>query len=277
MVRSVAVGPDGSAFVAGSVLAGFPTTPGAFSTSDGGAFVGKLNPAATNLSYSTTIPGIPFPGPFSDPNFGDGIAIDTGGNAYVTGMTRSHKMLTRADAFQRCHGGGSPQYEWDVVVVKVDPVPGPAQVFPPPCANQPSPPPPVRPPPVPTPRVLLPQTSAHNLDPGVSIVVKIIKELYRLTLFAEFTETCNVHLTGFVSFPFISAADSKETYKFKPIRRTVAANERTKFRLKLPRKALKKVAKALRRGKKLVARLKLTAIDTSGNKTVKRYKIRPKL
>src|SRR4030095_17131874 len=54
---SLAVGPDGSAYVAGKTQSpDFPTTPGAFDTTYGyiqDAFLTKLDPQGAALTYST--------------------------------------------------------------------------------------------------------------------------------------------------------------------------------------------------------------------------------
>ena len=87
----------GNAFVTGQTLSSdFPTTPGAFQTTLGGshdAFVTKLNSTGTNLLYSTYLGG-------SIPDYGNGIAVDTSGNAYVTGYTSSSDFPTTPGAFQ---------------------------------------------------------------------------------------------------------------------------------------------------------------------------------
>jgi hypothetical protein len=91
---SIAVDATGSAYVAGETRLGgasFPTTAGAFQTTPGGtsvylessdAFVTKLNPSGTGLVYSTYIGG-------SNNDGALGIAVDSSGNAYVTGNSRS--------------------------------------------------------------------------------------------------------------------------------------------------------------------------------------------
>ena len=58
--RDVAVGPDGSTYVAGWTFSrDFPTTPGAFDTTNdnGDAFVSRLDPTGSNLVYSTFLGG----------------------------------------------------------------------------------------------------------------------------------------------------------------------------------------------------------------------------
>ena len=85
----IAVGTDGSVYVAGSTgSANFPTenplqptlVGGGLFHSDG--FVLKLNPAGTGLVYATYFGG-------SEDDIAAGIAVDSQGNAYITGSTRS--------------------------------------------------------------------------------------------------------------------------------------------------------------------------------------------
>lgn len=97
----IAVDSAGSAYVSGdATAANFPTTPGAFQTTNktatpGGsnAFVTKLNPAGTALVYSTYLGGSVFEG------FGY-IALDSSNNAYITGWTGSTDFPTTAGAYQ---------------------------------------------------------------------------------------------------------------------------------------------------------------------------------
>ncbi len=84
----------------------FPITAGAFQTAPGGpsgagfndAFVVKLNPLGTALVYSTYLGG-------SGGDAGNGIAVDSSGNASVTGETYSTNFPTTAGAFQTALGG----------------------------------------------------------------------------------------------------------------------------------------------------------------------------
>jgi len=83
----IAVDSQGNAYVTGSTeFTGFPTTPGAFKTTStrAGAFVTKLDPTGTSLVYSTYLNG-------NNPGFtnGLGIAVDSAGNAHITGSTSS--------------------------------------------------------------------------------------------------------------------------------------------------------------------------------------------
>jgi len=90
----IAVDTAGNAYVTGSTGSTFPTTAGAFQTTFGGvydAFVTKLNPTGTALVYSTYLGG-------TGNDAGDGIAVDTAGNAYVTGFTESTDFPTTGPA-----------------------------------------------------------------------------------------------------------------------------------------------------------------------------------
>jgi hypothetical protein len=121
----IAVDASGHAYVTGSTQQltfpiDFPTTAGAFDTTHNGsqdAFVTKLNPSGSALVYSTFLGG-------SNDEFGRGIAVDTSGSAYVTGITGSPNFATTAGAFDTTHNGGS----FDAFVTKLNPA-GSALVY----------------------------------------------------------------------------------------------------------------------------------------------------
>lgn len=95
--RGIAVDANGSAYVTGiSSSSNFPTTPGAFQTSglDTDVFVTKLNPSGNGLVYSTVLSGdrtvLPNGGgTLSSAESGYAIAVNSLGEAYVTGETQS--------------------------------------------------------------------------------------------------------------------------------------------------------------------------------------------
>ncbi len=98
--NAIAVDSAGNTYIAGSTSSfNFPVTSGAVRTAFPPtvamvAFVAKLNPAGTALLYATYLGG-------SGVNGGDaanGIAIDSAGNAYVTGTTGSADFPTTASA-----------------------------------------------------------------------------------------------------------------------------------------------------------------------------------
>lgn len=101
---AIAVDSNGDAYVTGETNSSdFPTTVGAFQTVLPGrdnAFVTKLNPSGSALVYSTYVGGSAF-------DFGFGIAVDSGGNAYITGQTQSTNYPTTAGAFQVSSPGGT--------------------------------------------------------------------------------------------------------------------------------------------------------------------------
>jgi Ca2+-binding RTX toxin-like protein len=85
--EGIAVDASGAAYVvgtAGSHADTFPETGGPFLTNSGGddAFVAKVNPSGTALSYAGFIGG-------AGDDDGEGIAVDASGAAYVTGRTTS--------------------------------------------------------------------------------------------------------------------------------------------------------------------------------------------
>jgi len=98
----IAVDAAGNAYVTGETQdAVFPTTAGAVQTTYGGdwdAFVTKLNPSGSGLVYSTYLGG---PGL----EFGSGIALDSLGDAYIAGETRSANFPVTPDAFQPALNG----------------------------------------------------------------------------------------------------------------------------------------------------------------------------
>lgn len=102
--HDIAVDASGNAYVVGETsLADFPTTPGAWDTdlqSNRKAFVTKLNATGSALVYSTFLGGTSLYDPYSA-NRGYAIAVDSSGNAYVTGVTESTSFPTSANAFQR--------------------------------------------------------------------------------------------------------------------------------------------------------------------------------
>jgi hypothetical protein len=98
--KGIAVDRDGNAYVTGRAASSdFPTINALQSTLGSGAltnaFVSKINASGSAFVYSTYLGG----GGVGDVDFGDGIAADASGNAYVTGFTRSASFPT-ANALQ---------------------------------------------------------------------------------------------------------------------------------------------------------------------------------
>jgi hypothetical protein len=113
----IAVDSDGNAYVTGTTYStNFPTTLDALEptckgcgSSNSDAFVTKFNPTGSAVVYSTYLGG-------KKDDFGIGIAVDSDGNAYVTGQTASNNFPTK-NPLQRAYGGGS----YDSFVAKINP------------------------------------------------------------------------------------------------------------------------------------------------------------
>ncbi len=119
--NSVAADSEGNAYITGRVGSdNLPITPGAPIPSFRGgmfdAFVAKLNIEGSELLYSTYLGG-------SGNDAGFGIAVDSNGNAYVTGGTLSDDFPITANALQPISGGSL-----DAFVTKLDPT-GTALVY----------------------------------------------------------------------------------------------------------------------------------------------------
>jgi hypothetical protein len=117
--RGIAVGSLGNAYVAGQTDSiNFPVTVGAFQTTSAGgthAFVTKLNlTGSAPLDYSTYLGG-------TGPDYGFGIAVDSSGSAYVTGLTSSTNFPTTVGAFQTTFAGGIAPGGTDAFVTKFNP------------------------------------------------------------------------------------------------------------------------------------------------------------
>jgi hypothetical protein len=105
----IAVASTGAAFVAGvTCSSNFPTTGGAFQTTLDGtcdAFVTKVGASGASLGYSTFLGGSGF-------DYGNAIAIDSNGAAYVAGETGSgdFPISVHDGAFQTTIAGGNDAF-----------------------------------------------------------------------------------------------------------------------------------------------------------------------
>jgi len=111
--NGIAVDGKGNAYITGETFAGnFPRANPLKKGCDsyaGDAFLTKINPAGTAFVYSTCLGGSAY-------DNGSGVAVDSAGNAYVTGYTSSSDFPTM-DPLQPAIGGGI-----DAFVSKIDPV-----------------------------------------------------------------------------------------------------------------------------------------------------------
>ena len=108
---AIAVDAGSNAYVTGGASStDFPAVnpvPGGTCSTDGVAFVMKLNATGSSLIYSTCLGS-------GGPSVGIAIAVDTSGNAYITGETVSRDLVT-LNAAQASPGGDS-----DAFVSKLD-------------------------------------------------------------------------------------------------------------------------------------------------------------
>lgn len=91
---AVAVDSSGSAYVTGEISSGYSSRE---------VLVVKFNPAGDALLYSTSIGG-------AADEYGYGIAVDSAGNAYITGSTASSDFPVTTGVFQSASGGGTDAF-----------------------------------------------------------------------------------------------------------------------------------------------------------------------
>ncbi len=110
---AIAVDSHGNAYVTGwTASLDFPTRNpirGALSGINGDAFVTKINPTGSELVFSTYYGG----GSYDEAR---GIAVDSVGNAYITGETHSQDFPTTPGAYMERYSG-----LWDAFVAKLTP------------------------------------------------------------------------------------------------------------------------------------------------------------
>ena len=103
LAHGIAVDSAGNAYVTGITQStDFPTMnplQPAYGGGDQDAFVAKINPTGSALVYSTYLGG-------GENDLGYGIAVDSAGNAYVTGATSSTNFPTM-NPLQPAYGGGA--------------------------------------------------------------------------------------------------------------------------------------------------------------------------
>lgn len=110
--NAIALDTTGAAYVAGDTFSNDFNTRNALQANTRGqqdAFIAKLTPNGAQLAYSTYLGG-------RRNDLANGIAVDAGGNAYLTGSTTSLDFNT-ANPYQNSYGGG----DFDAFVAKLNP------------------------------------------------------------------------------------------------------------------------------------------------------------
>lgn len=102
--NDIALDTTGNAYITG-IGAGIPTTPGAFQSNQtsSGAYISKISPLGDKLIYSTYVAGR------NGTNGSTSIAVDTNGNAYITGFTVANDFPV-VNALQKSLAGGSDAF-----------------------------------------------------------------------------------------------------------------------------------------------------------------------
>jgi Beta-propeller repeat len=146
---AVAPDADGDAWLAGGSGPGAPTTPGAFANYGGGAsdaYVAELSADGAELRFASFLGG-------SESEGGDDVALDPGGDVYVSGHTYSADFPTTPGAFDRVFGGDTMIFWGDAFVTKLDTA----------GTSEPPPPPP---PPLAAPSLVAPAAGAQVGQPA---------------------------------------------------------------------------------------------------------------
>ncbi|MEW5980597.1 MAG: SBBP repeat-containing protein, partial [Acidobacteriota bacterium] len=107
LLGGLAIHSSGAIYISGTTSgADLPTSPGTIQTSFGGqsdAFVAKLSSSGDSLIYSSYLGG-------TGSDESSSIAVDSSGNAFVVGGTRSTNFPTSSSAFQRSLAGNQDAF-----------------------------------------------------------------------------------------------------------------------------------------------------------------------
>ena len=110
--QGIAIDSSGNAYVTGLANStDFPTKNPLQKANAGGTdvIVAELNPVGSALIYSTYLGG-------SSGDYGTGIAVDSGGNAYITGVTTSTDFPT-VNPLQPTYGGNDDAFVTQIASV----------------------------------------------------------------------------------------------------------------------------------------------------------------
>jgi hypothetical protein len=112
-------------------------------------------------------------------------------------------------------------------------------------------------------------SASDTRKPKLKLGGKKTQDVDKLAVTVTLDEDGTVSATGTVRVP-----NSSKLYRFKKARKSVKAGKRVRLRLRLSRRAKRAVKRALAAGRRLRAKVKVTAADKAKNKTTKRKTIR---
>ena len=111
--------------------------------------------------------------------------------------------------------------------------------------------------------------------PDLTLSGKKTQELGKsVVVAAGCREACLASATGFVDVPRTGVA---KRLKLRGAAATIAAGEKEKLKLRVPRKVRRAIRRALRRGATVKAKVRVVAVDAAGNRTVEKRTIKLKL
>jgi hypothetical protein len=108
-----------------------------------------------------------------------------------------------------------------------------------------------------------------KVAPLQTLSFKAVQDIDKLFVTARSSESATVKATGTVS-----TRGAAKVYRFKAVKRSVPANVKTKMRLKLAKKQLRAVKRALKKRKSLKAKIAVSATDQAGNTRTQKLTIR---
>lgn len=105
--------------------------------------------------------------------------------------------------------------------------------------------------------------------PGTRLGGRRRQDIDKLAIRVKLNEAGTVTVTGDVK-----VRGRRRAFRLRRVKKTLAANDSTRFGLRLRRASKRRVKRSLRRGRRATARVKITSVDRAGNRTVSRKRIR---